>query len=127
MDTFRPGPAHASLSRVAAWCAVALTPPGWVLGIVVLMLSGESDAGGPGPVVLEATGILFFMIAPTAALVLAVRAPGSKSRSRRAAVAVSASLLVTTCALTLLAGWTGVIAIAIVTLSVVIWARPPNE
>ena len=50
MTTLKRRPAHADTLARWAWIAVALTPAGWVLGIVLVFLSGEGEARGIGPV-----------------------------------------------------------------------------
>ena len=53
-------PVHADRLALGAWIAVALTPAGWVLGIVLAFLSGEGEAKGIGPVTPGmAAGLLF--------------------------------------------------------------------
>ena len=110
---------------LAAWTAVALTPAGWVLGIVLVFLSGEGEAGGIGPAAVGVSGILLFVAAPATAVVLAVRAARAGIRSGRIAVTASGSLLFATCVLTLLLGWTGLIVVAVVTMLIFAWARRP--
>jgi uncharacterized membrane protein YhaH (DUF805 family) len=127
MGTLKSRPARAGRLARWAWIAVALTPAGWVLGIVLAFLSGEGEAKGIGPVTLGILGILLFVAAPATAVVLAVRTARAGHRSGKVAMAVSGSLLVATLVLTLLLGRIGLIVAAVVTVLVFIWARPRNK
>lgn len=120
-------PTHADRLARWAWIAVALTPVGWVLGIVLVFLSGEGEAKGIGPVTLGILGILLFVAAPATAVVLAVKAARAGHRSGRIAVIVSGSLLLASLVLTLLLGRIGLIVVAVVTVLVLVWARPRNK
>ncbi len=124
MSVLKRRPARADRLARWAWVAVALTPAGWVLGIILAFLSGEGDAKGVGPVTLGTLGILLFVAAPAAAVVLAVRAARAGQRSGRTAVVLSGSLLLVTLVLTLLLGGVGLIIVAVVTVLVFVWARP---
>jgi hypothetical protein len=121
----RPAPADA-LARWA-WIAVALTPAGWALGIVLAFLSGEGGAKGIGPVTAGLLGVVLFVAAPAAAVMLAVRAARAGHRSGRIAEMVSGSLLVATLFLTLLLGWIGLAVTAVVAALVFAWARPRHK
>ena len=127
MSVTKRRPVHAGRLARWAWIAVALTPAGWVLGIVLAFLSGEGEAKGIGPVTLGILGILLFVAAPAAAVVLAVKAARAGHRSGRIAVMVSGSLLLATLVLTLLLVRIGLIVVAVVTVLVLIWARPRNK
>ena len=127
MSVTKRRPVHAGRLARWAWIAVALTPAGWVLGIVLAFLSGEGEAKGIGPVTLGILGILLFVAAPAAAVVLAVKAARAGHRSGRIAVMVSGSLLLATLVLTLLLGRIGLIVVAVVTVLVLIWARLRNK
>ena len=60
MTSSKRRPVHADRLALGAWIAVALTPAGWVLGIVLAFLSGEGEAKGIGPVTPGmAAGLLF--------------------------------------------------------------------
>lgn len=78
-----------------AWIAIPLVPVGLALGVAVSLLDGEgngSSAGGfagLGPAVLS-------VAAPTAAVILAVRAASAGQPSARVAVAIAWLLLVGT-------------------------------
>ncbi len=97
---------------------MALTPAGWVLGIVLAFLSGEGDAKGIGPVTLGLLGVLLFVVAPATAVALAVKTARARHRFGKIAEIVSGSLLVATLCLTLLLGWVGLIVTAVVALLV---------
>jgi hypothetical protein len=110
---------------VWAWIAVALTPVGWALGIVLAFLSGEGEAEGVGPVALGMLGVLLFVAAPAIAVILAVRAARAGPRSGRPAVVVSGLLLLATLVLTLLLGRIGlVVVVAVVALLGFVESRP---
>ncbi len=127
MSILKRRPAYADRLARWAWIAVALTPAGWVLGIVLALLSGEGDAKGTGPVTLGILGILLFVAAPATAVVLAVQTARAGHRSGRIAVVVSGSLLVATLVLTLLLGRIGLIVVAVVAVLVFVWARPRDK
>ena len=127
MSVLKRRPAHADRLTRWAWVAVALTPAGWVLGIVLAFLSGEGEAKGIGPVTLGILGILLFVTAPATAVVLAVQAARAGHRPGRIAMVVSGSLLLVTLVLTLLLGRIGLIVVAVVTVLVFVWARPRNR
>jgi hypothetical protein len=83
MTALKRRPAHAGRVAPWAWIAVALAPAGWVLGIALALLSGEGQATGIGAVTVGIVGILLFVAAPAAAVILAVRAarpPAARSR-----------------------------------------------
>lgn len=119
----------AQADALARWAsiAVALTPAGWVSGIVLAFLSGEGGAKGIGPVTVGLLGVLLFVAAPATAVVLAVQAARAGHRSGRIAEMVSGSLLVATLLLTLLLGWIGLVVTVVVTALVFAWARPRNK
>ena len=127
MSALKRRPAHADILARWAWIAVALTPAGWVLGVVLAFLSGEGEAKTTGPVILGTLGILLFVAAPATAVILAVKAARAGHRSGRIAVMVSGSLLLATLVLTLLLGGVGLIVVAVVTVLVFVWARPHNK
>ncbi len=127
MSIVKRRPAQADRLARWTWIAVALTPPGWVLGIVLAFMSGEGDAKGAGPVTLGTLGILLFVAAPATAVVLAVQTARAGHRTGRMAVTVSASLLLVTVALTLLLGRIGLLVVAVVAVVVFAWARPRNR
>jgi hypothetical protein len=127
MNTLTHRPAHADKMARWTWIAVALTPAGWVLGIVLAFLSGEGDAKGVGPVTLGILGILLFVAAPATAVVLAVHTARAGHRSGKIAVTVSGALLLATLVLTLLLGRIGLIVVAVVTVLIFLWARPRNR
>ncbi len=127
MTTLKRPPAHSGTLARWAWVAVALTPAGWVTGIVLAFLSGEGEAGDIGPVTLGILGILLFVAAPATAVVLAVQAARAGHRSGRIAEMVSGSLLLATLFVTLLLGWTGLIVTAVVAVLVFAWARPRRK
>jgi hypothetical protein len=127
MSVSKRRPAHADALARWAWIAVAVTPAGWVLGIVLAFLSGEGGAKGIGPVTVGLLGVLLFVAAPATAVVLAVRAARAGHRSGRIAEIVSGSLLVATLFLTLLLGWIGLVVTTVVTALVFAWARPRNK
>ena len=127
MSVSKRWPAHAGALARWAWIAVALTPAGWVLGIVLALLSGEGGAKGIGPVTVGLLGILLFAAAPATSVVLAVQAARTGHRSGRIAEMVSGSLLVATLFLTLLLGWIGLVVTTVVTALVLAWARPRNK
>ena len=103
---------------LGAWITVGLTPAGWVLGVVLALMSCEGEAEGAGPVALGITGVLLFGAAPAAAVILAVHAARAGHRSGRAAVMVAGALLLATLVLTMLLGWIGLIVVAAVTVLV---------
>ena len=127
MSVLRRRPAHAGTLARWAWIAVALTPAGWVLGIVVAFLSGEGEAKGVGPVTLGLLGVMLFAAAPATAVVLAVKTERAGHRSGRIAEMVSGSLLVATLFLTLLLGWIGLVVTAVVAVLVFAWVRPRSK
>ena len=109
-----------------AWIAMALTPVGWVIGMVLAFLTGEG--WGAGPVIVGLLGIFLFAAAPATAVVLAVKAARAGHRSGRIAVAVSGSLLaVAALCLPLLFGLIGLVVTAVVAVLVFVWARPRNK
>jgi hypothetical protein len=118
---------HAGRLALGAWIAVALTPAGWVLGIVLAFLSGEGEAKGTGLVSAGILGVLLFAAAPATAVVLAVQAARAGHRSGRIAEMVSGSLLVATLVLTLLLGWIGLVVTAVVAVLVFVWARSGSK
>ncbi len=124
MSTLTRRPAQAGKLARWTWIAVALTPVGWALGIVLAFLSGEGDAKGAGPVTLGILGVLLFVVAPATAVVLATRTARAGHRSGKAAVTVSGALLLATLVLTLLLGRIGLIVAALVAVLVFLWARP---
>ncbi len=126
MSIAKRRPAPADVLARWAWIAMALTPAGWVSGIVLAFLSGEGGAKGVGPVTAGLLGVLLFVAAPATAVVLAVRAARAGHRSGRIAEMVSGSLLVVTLFLTLLLGWIGLVVTAVVAVLVLAWARPRN-
>ena len=127
MSVLKRRPAHADAPARWAWIAVALTPAGWVSGIVLAFLSGEGGANGIGRVTVGLLGVLLFVTAPATAVVLAVRAARAGHRSGRIAELVSGSLLVATLFLTLLLGRIGLVVTAVVAVLVFAWARPRNK
>lgn len=127
MSALRRRPAHADTLARWAWIAVALTPAGWVSGIVLAFLSGEGGARGIGPVSVGLLGVVLFVAAPATAVVLAVHAARAGHRSGRIAEMVSGSLLVATLFLTLLLGWIGLVVTAVVAALVLVQARPRNK
>ncbi len=127
MGVLKRRPAHVGTLARWAWIAVALTPAGWVSGIVLALLSGEGGAKGAGPVTVGLLGVLLFVAGPATAVVLAVQAARAGHRSGRIAEMVSWSLLVATLVLTLLLGWIGLVVTAVVTALVFAWARPRNK
>jgi hypothetical protein len=127
MGVLKRRPAHADTLARWAWIAVALTPAGWVMGIVLAFLSGEGEGKGVGPVTLGILGILLFVAAPAAAVILAVQAARAGHRSGRIAETVSELLLLATLLLTLLLGRIGLIVTAAVAGLVLVWARPRNK
>ncbi len=127
MSVLKRRPAHAGTLARWAWIAVALTPAGWVLGIVLAFLSGEGQAKGTGPVTLGLLGVLLFAAAPATAVILAVKAERAGHRSARIAEMVSGSLLVATLFLTLLLGRIGLIVTAVVAVLVFAGARPRSK
>jgi len=111
-----------------AWIAVALTPAGWVIFVVLASLSSEGEAKGAGPVIVGLLGIFLFAAAPATAVVLAVKAARAGHRSGRIAAAVSGSLLaVAALCLPLLFGLIGLVVTAVVAVLVFVWARPRNK
>ncbi len=120
-------PAHAERLALWTWTAVALTPAGWVLGIVLAFLSGEGSGRGTGPLILGMLGILLFAAAPATAVVLAVQTARAGHRSGRIAEMVSGSMLLTTLVLTLLLGWIGLVVVAVVAVLVFVWVRPRSK
>ncbi len=127
MSVLRRRPAQAGALARWAWTAAALTPAGWVSGIALAFLSGEGGATGAGPVTVGLLGVLLFVAAPAAAVVLAVRAARAGHRSGRILEIVSGALLVATLLLTLLLGWIGLVVTAAVTALVFAWARPRGK
>ncbi len=127
MTTLKRAPAHSGTLARWAWVAVALTPAGWVTGIVLAFLSGAGEAGDIGPVTLGILGILLFVAAPATAVVLAVQAARAGHRSGSIAEMVSGSLLLATLFVTLLLGRIGLIAVAMVAVLVMAWARPRDK
>lgn len=124
MSILKRPPARAQRLARWAWIAVALTPAGWVLGIVLAFLSGEGEAEGVAPVTLGILGVLLFAAAPATAVVLAVQTARAGHRSGKIAVMVSGSMLLATLVLTLLLGWIGMIVVAVVAVVVFLWVRP---
>lgn len=110
-----------------AWIAVALTPVGWALGFFLALLSGEGQARGAGPVTLGLLGILLFVAAAAASVVLAVRAARAGHQSGRIAEAVSGVLFAATLVLTLLLGVLGLIVIAVAAVLVFVGARSDSK
>jgi len=127
MSVLKRRPAQAGRLARRAWIAVALTPAGWVSGVVLAFLSGEGEAKGIGQISLGLLGVLLFAAAPAIAVVLAVQAARAGHRSGKIAEIVSGSLLVATLFLTLLLGWIGLAVTAVVTTLVFAWARPRNK
>jgi hypothetical protein len=126
MSVLKRRPAPADTLAHWTWIVVALTPAGWVIGIVLALLSGEGEAKGVGPVTMGLLGILLFVAAPATAVVLAIKAARAGHRSGRIAVVVSGSLLVMTLFLTLLLGSIGLVVTAVVAVLVFAWAHPRN-
>ena len=118
---------HAGRLAVGAWIAVASTPLGWALGIGLAFLSGEGEARGIGPVTVGILGVLLFVAAPAAAVILAVRAARAGYRSGRMVVAVSGSLLVVTLFLTLLLGRIGLVVTALAAMLVLARCAPATS
>jgi hypothetical protein len=118
---------HADRLAVGTWIAVASTPLGWALGIVLAFVSGEGEARGIGPVTVGILGVLLFVAVPAAAVVLAVRAARAGYRSGRTAVAVSGSLLLVTLFLTLLLGPLGLVVTAVAAVLVFVGVRSRNK
>lgn len=112
---------------LGAWIAVALTPAGWVLGIVLAFLAGEGGAKVIGAVTVGLVGVLLFVAAPATAVVLAVRAARAGHRSGKIAEMVSGLLLLATLFLTLLLGWIGMVVTAVLAVLVFAWARPRTK
>ena len=127
MSVLKRRPGHVGALARWAWIALALTPAGWVLGIVLAFLSGEGEATGIGPVTVGLLGVLLFAAVPATAVVLAVQAARAGHRSGRIAEILSGSLLVATLFLTLLLGPIGLIVTAAVAVLVFVWARPRNK
>ncbi len=127
MSALKRRPAQAGTLARWAWIAVALTPAGWVTGVVLAFLSGEGEAADTGSVTLGILGILLFVGVPAIAVVLAVRAARAGHRSGRIAEMVSGSLLLATLFLTLLLGWIGMIVTAVVAVLVLAGARPRRK
>lgn len=127
MGVLRRRPRHADRLACWAWIAVALTPAGWVLGIVLALLSGEGEAKGIGPVTLGILGILLFVAVPATAVVLALRAAHAGHRSGGIAVMVSGSLFLATLVLTLVLGWIGLLVAAVAAVLVFVGARSRNK
>ena len=128
MTALKRRPAHAGRVAPWAWIAVALAPAGWVLGIALALLSGEGQATGIGAVTVGIVGILLFVAAPAAAVILAVRAARAGHRSAKVAVVVSGVLLVATLVLTLLLGTIALVVVAVVAVAVAagtLWRHGP--
>jgi hypothetical protein len=124
MSALKRRPGHGETLARWAWIAVALTPAGWMLGILLAFLSGEGEAKGVGPVTVGILGVLLFAAVPATAVALAVKAARAGHRSGRIALVVSGSLLAATLFLTLLLGWIGLVVTAVVAVLVTAWARP---
>jgi hypothetical protein len=100
MTVLKRRPTRTGRWALWAWTAVALTPVGCVLGIVLAFFSGEGEAKGIGPVTLGVLGI---------------------------AVVVSGSLLLATLVLTLLLGRIGLVVVAEVAVLVFVGSRSRNK
>lgn len=87
-------PQASSRSARRAWVFVALTPVGLLLALVAGFAWAEAPAGGMAPWSLgTAPAALLAVTAPTAAVILAIRAARDGERSGRAAVVASVLLL----------------------------------
>ncbi len=79
---------------LAAWVAVALTPVGLFLAVVAGFAWAEAPASGIATSSLGTVpAALLAVIAPTAAVIMAIRAARAGERSGRIALAVSVLLL----------------------------------
>ncbi len=126
-------PQAASRSARWAWVAVALTPVGWFLGV----LAGFAWAEAPGATGGTATWslgtvpyVLLGVIAPTAAVILAIRAARAGERSGRVAVAVSVLLLLGTFVVAFLdftLGWIVALVLVVAVLAVFGWRSRHNR
>lgn len=112
-------------SAVWAWVAVALTPVGWFLAVLAGFAWAEAPAGGVATWSLGTVPYaLLGVIAPTAAVILAIRAARAGERSGRVAVAVSVLLLVGTLVLLGLdftLGWIVALVMVVAVLAVFGW------
>ncbi len=87
-------PLATSRSALWAWVAVALTPVGLLLAVVAGFAWAEAPASGIATWSLGTVpAALLAVIAPTAAVILAIRAARAGERSGRIALAVSVLLL----------------------------------
>ncbi len=118
-------PQAGSRSAQRAWVAVALTPVGWFLAAIAGFAWAEAPAGG---VATWSLGTLPYallgVIAPTAAVILAIRAARAGERSGKIAVAVSALLLLGTLVvlgLDFTLGWIIALVMVVAALAVFWW------
>ncbi len=119
MTTLKPRPAAADVLAAWAWVAVALTPAGWFFGVLNMAYSHLGDVTD---VNMMTAGVVLFVIAPTAAVVLAVYAARAGHRSGKIAVIVSGLLFLATIVVLLVyGGWVGLGAAAAAAVLVLAW------
>ena len=118
-------PQAGSRSALWAWVAVALTPVGLFLAVLAGFAWAEAPAGGVATWSLGTVPYaLLGVIAPTAAVILAIRAARAGERSGRIAVAVSVLLLLGTLVLLGLdftLGWIVALVLVVAVLAVFGW------
>lgn len=85
---------HGSPSAMGAWIAVALTPVGLVLVVLLGFGFGEASTGAATAVPASIVAHLLGVAAPTSGVVLALRGWRAGARSGGAALIVSAVLVV---------------------------------
>ncbi len=118
-------PQAGSRSALWAWVAVALTPVGLFLAVLAGFAWAEAPAGGVATWSLGTVPYaLLGVIAPTAAVILAIRAARAGERSGRIAVAVSVLLLLGTLVwlgLDFTLGWIVALVLVVAVLAVFGW------